>query len=400
MKKKFIIGALALWASLFGVFTLNAANNRVEIVSENYASKQLSQDGMHITNVINTANTDLVNGHVAIEIIIDNSKHSEIIYAIDNGNAMSSVKESVIEQIKTHAESLEAMNNIKQGIVTTTNGNVTYIPFEDNVENKNIESGLDQVKTMNPGTDGEIFDSIEKAAASFSENADEKFIIVTLASMPTDITNLQNKINEYATQGIKVIVYGINLANKTNFQNVFDTAVKYEITTSTVNQINYISNVMNYLPGEKPAIASSISFDNYILNNFDIKDINTSNGVASYDTATNKIIWEVGNIKTNETVKLTYYLSLKKYVDESILEKTLRTNRQILVTQSGQTIGTYPADDQIDDQICSPTIMILREAVDNPKTGIANYMIFGFILLTISTITILVLNNKRQFNRI
>lgn len=400
MKKKFIIGALVIWASLLGVFTLNAANNRVQIVSENYASKQLSQDGMHITNVINTTNTDLVNGEVAIEIIIDNSKHSEIIYAIDNGNSMSSIKANVIDQIKTHAKTLEGMSNIKQGIVTTTNGNVTYIPFEENAENRNIEAGLDQIKTISSGIDGEIFDSIEKAATSFSETADEKFIIVALTSMPTDITNLQNTINEYSRQGIKVIVYGINLSNKTNFQNVFDTAVKYELTTSTLNQINYISNVMNYLPMEKPAIASSISFDNYILNNFDVKDINTSNGVARYDTATNQIIWEVGNIKTNETVKLTYFLSLKKYVDESILEKTLRTNRQILVTQSGQTIGTYPADDQIDDQICSPTIMILREAVDNPKTGVANYIIFGACLLAVSAVTILILNSKKQFNRI
>jgi len=146
----------------------------------------------------------------------------------------------------------------------------------------------------------------------------------------------------------------------------------------------------------------AVSFDYIILyRNFDIKDIKADYGQARYDNATNKIIWEAGNIKTNQVVRLTYYLSLKSVVDESIIESIdLRTNRQIIVTQSGQIIGTYPADDQIDDQICSPTIMILREAIDNPKTGVTNYVILGACLLSVAAITIVMLNRKSQFNRI
>ena len=46
------------------------------------------------------------------------------------------------------------------------------------------------------------------------------------------------------------------------------------------------------------------------------------------------------------------------------------------------------------------TIKILQEAVDNPKTGVKSYMIFGACLLTVSAITIIILNRKSQFNRI
>lgn len=399
MKKKVIVTALVIFTSLLGIFSLSAANNRIKIVNENYDSKQLSQDGMHITNIINTERTDLVNGNVAIDIIIDNSKHTEIFYVIDNGKTMSSVKESVIDNIKTNAKSLEEIGNIKQGIVTTTDGNTALVPLDT----ANIEMQLDTVKTTasSTSTDGEIFDSIDKAIASFTNTADEKFIIVALSSMPTDINGLKEKINNCSKDGIKVIVYGINLASTTSFRDVFETATKYELKTDSLGEIKFISNIMNYLPTEKPAIASTISFDNYILNNFDIKDIKTDMGQARYDNATNRVIWEAGNIKTNQVIRLTYYLSLKSVVDESIIESIdLRTNRQIVVTQSGQTIGTYPADDQIDDQICSPTIMILREAIDNPKTGVTNYVILGACLLSVAAITIVLLNRKSEFNRI
>ncbi len=404
MKKRILISAVIVWASLFGIFSLNAAGNRVEIVSPNYASKQLSQDGMHITNVINKDNTDLVNGNVAIEIIINNSKETEIMYAIDNGNTMSANKAALIDSLKTNAKTLESTNNIKQGIVTTTDGNITTIP----VDNANIESQLDSVKNMTSGTtNGDILDSISKAAESFSSSASEKFIIVALASLPTDLTSLTNKINECSKNGIRVIAYGINL-NTTNFRTAFDAATRYEISPSNFNQINYVGSVTTHMPKPKQAIETKISFDNYILNNFDIIDVKTNNGIASFDTATNTITWQAGTIESNQIVKLTYYLSLKQVVDQSVIEKlTLRTNRQIVVTQQGTTIGTYPEDSKIEDQICSPTIKILREAIDNPKqpvdnpeTGVAEYLVFGICLVAVGSTTLLILNRKNQFSKI
>jgi len=58
MKKKIMLSAIVLFTSLLGIFSLSAANNRIKIVNENYDAKQLSQDGMHITNIINTERTD------------------------------------------------------------------------------------------------------------------------------------------------------------------------------------------------------------------------------------------------------------------------------------------------------------------------------------------------------
>jgi len=402
MKKKIFIASLLISTSLFGAFSLLAANNRIEIVDDYYAAKQLSTDGMHITNSINRGLTDLVNGEVAIDIVIDNSKKTELYYVIDNSSDAASTKANVIDIFKTNAKELEK-SNIKQGIVTTTDGNTTFIELDD----KNIETQLETIKTIEASktNSNEIFKSIDKAASSFSENAEVKALVISLNNMAslssTEINELKTKISNYSDAGIKVTVYGINLSNSTNFKNIFDKAAKYEINTDGIKNIDYTGIIMNLLPQEKPAIATTVSFDKYILDNFTIKDIKTNLGVARYDETSKQVIWEAGNINTNQVAKLSYYLSLKSEVDQNIIERLeLKTNRQIRVTQSGQLIGHYPADDVIEDQICSPRIKILREAVDNPKTGITNFVVFGTCMLAVALITILVLNRKSEFNRI
>lgn len=402
MKKKFILGTFILWASLFGVFSLSALGNRVEVVSQSHAIKQVDDngnvvEGLFVNNTVDMEKSDLVNGNVAIEITVDNSLETEIIYVLDNGSSISSVKNNLIDVLKINASELESLDNVKQGIVATTNGDVFQAPLD----NSNIANQFEVIKNTNVGNNAEVFTSIEKAASSFSSNAKKKFMVILVSSIPTDVNGLKDKIDSYITNGINVIVYGINVNNATNFRNVFDSASKHEMTTSNLSDIKVSGTITSMLPKERPAMALSISFDNYILNNFNINtsNIQATEGVAHYDASTNEIIWEIGKVKTNQVVKLNYVLSLKQYVDPNFIGKTLRTNRQIKIIQSGVVIAS-PEDFEIEDRICSPTIRILQEAVDNPKTGVASYLVFGACLLAVSGITIVILNRKSQFNRI
>lgn len=411
MKKKILVSALILSVSLFGAFSLSAANNRVEIVSENDAAKQLSSDGTNILNTINKEKSDLINGNVAIDIIINNSKKAEIFYAIDNTTAMSSVKENLIDTIKVGALSLEGLSNVKQGIVTTKDGNVSVIALD----NANIEMQLNTVKSNTASASSQIFDLIDKASTSFTSDAQVKVIVANLASLPTlnrdEVNNLKTKIDTLASQGIKLVVYGINLTDKTNFDIIFASAKDskvggvYTLTTDNLKDMNFLSNVLSYLPNTKKEMNTVITFDNYILNNFTIKDVNTENGSASYSSAENKVTWTIDSIAPNQIVKLTYYLSLKTTVDESLINNTImRTNRQIVTTgvsASGEHMtGTYPDNEHIDDQICCPTIKLLKEAIDNPKTGMVDYIIGGSCMLAVALITIVILNRKNEFSRI
>lgn len=410
MKKKFLIGTLIASISLLGVLSLNAAGNRIQIVSENDSAKTLSSDGASILNTINTSTSDLVNGEINIEIILNNSKNTEVMYAIDNGPAMASIKNEVIDSIKTNASTLEKMDNLKQGVANTTkNGSDSAVTVVD-LDTTGISTALENIKGVSEGIDGSIFDAIDYAAEKFSSNAENKVLVVftgSLGTLTTDqVNSLKAKMEGLKANGIKVIAYGINLSGaSTNFNTIFESGVKYEVATSNISSgLNFTTDMQAYLPSAKQNVNGSVTFDSYILNNFEIKNVASTTGTASFDTATNTVVWTPGSVGINQVEKLTYTLSLKSVVDESIVDKiNLRTNRQIKISGTGAGVtfnNSYPEDRTVDDEICSPTIRILREAVDNPKTGIENYMIAGICMIAVGAITLLVLNRKNQFNRI
>ena len=216
-----------------------------------------------------------------------------------------------------------------------------------------------------------------------------------------EITAIKTQVDAYKAAGVNIIAYGVGLADYTNFDNIFANTTKYQTTTTDLSTISFESNVVSLLPSNKTAVATKISFDNYILSNFEIKDIVASMGSASMDETTNEIAWGIGNIKANDIVKLTYTLNTKSVVDESLINVgRLRTNRQIVVTSSGIERGTYPSSDRIDDEECSPVIRLTEATIDNPDTGMANYIIAGACILAVSLVGILVLNKKNEFNRL
>jgi len=110
---------------------------------------------------------------------------------------------------------------------------------------------------------------------------------------------------------------------------------------------------------KKEAIGVRISYDTEILGNFNIIDLSVTKGTVQFNTDNNQVEWALASIESNETVTLSYKLKLKSTIDRSLLDRLLKTNRQIVVTEWGSVIGTYPEDSQIGIQICSPTIRII-----------------------------------------
>lgn len=401
MRKRLLVGTLLL-SVLLGVSTLNAASHSVKIQKENDAKKTLSSDGTNILNTINTEKSDLANGKVAIDIIIDNSKDMEIFYVVDNSSTMSSIKANVIDSLKTNAKLLESRNGVNQGVVSSTDGVISLEPLDT----KNIEARLNNIKTSVSSTkNGEIFDSLENATKNFSSSQGSKIIILVVNNLGTlseqDITNFKAKIDSYTSKGIQIYAYNIDMTDKTAFNTIFSTTTRIEVVSTNLSTLNPANVVASTMPSVKNNIVTTVSFDSYITDNFDIVEVKASKGTASYDANTKLVTWTAGSIESNEKVTLSYYLKIKDVVDSNVIEKlTMRTNRQIRVTQNGQTIGTYPADNQIDDQVCSPTIIILKEKIVNPQTGIAEYIIAGACMLSVALVTLVIMNNKNEFNRI
>lgn len=401
MKKKIFGGLLILLVGFMNVTPVLALAHAVSIVKENDAVKQLSPDGMTILNTIDTSKSDLNNGKVAINITIDNSKPTEVIYLIDNAESTSTMKSGLIDTIKSNATSLEALTNMKQGVITTSNGELVYKPLDS----KNITTSLDEVKALAVGSVGEYDKMFEKASSEFTKTVNNKIIVAFLTNMgtktPEEITALKNMINTYKTNGINVVVYGIDLADQTNFESIFESSTRYALTSANLSTIAFKGNVLSTLPGLKDIIATKVSFDNYILNNFEISDVKATQGEATFDKSTNEVVWVVGDIEPNTSVTLTYTLTVKSVVDETLVNTArLRTNRQIKVLENSREIGTFPADNKIEDEECGPVIKLLPETVKNPDTGIFNYVIGGSCILAVALITLVILNNKNEFNRI
>lgn len=401
MKKKIFGGLLILLVGFMNVTPVLALAHAVSIVKENDAVKQLSPDGMTILNTIDTSKSDLNNGKVAINITIDNSKPTEVIYLIDNAESTSTMKSGLIDTIKSNATSLEALTNMKQGVITTSNGELIYKPLDS----KNITTSLDEIKSLAVGSVGEYDKMFEKASSEFTKTVSNKIIVAFLTNMgtktPEEITALKNMINTYKTNGINVVVYGIDLADQTNFESIFESSTRYALTSANLSTIAFKGNVLSTLPGLKDKIATKVSFDNYILNNFEISDVKATQGEATFDKSTNEVVWGVGDIEPNTSVTLTYTLTVKSVVDETLVNTArLRTNRQIKVLENSREIGTFPADNKIEDEECGPVIKLLPETVKNPDTGIFNYVIGGSCILAVALITLVILNNKNEFNRI
>lgn len=401
MKKKIFGGLLILLVGFMNVTPVLALAHAVSIVKENDAVKQLSPDGMTILNTIDTSKSDLNNGKVAINITIDNSKPTEVIYLIDNAESTSTMKSGLIDTIKSNATSLEALTNMKQGVITTSNGELVYKPLDS----KNITTSLDEIKALAVGSVGEYDKMFEKASSEFTKTVSNKIIVAFLTNMgtktPEEITALKNMINTYKTNGINVVVYGIDLADQTNFESIFESSTRYVLTSANLSTIAFKGNVLSTLPGLKDKIATKVSFDNYILNNFEISDVKATQGEATFDKSTNEVVWGVGDIEPNTSVTLTYTLTVKSVVDETLVNTArLRTNRQIKVLENSREIGTFPADNKIEDEECGPVIKLLPETIKNPDTGIFNYVIGGSCILAVALITLVILNNKNEFNRI
>lgn len=407
MKKGLLVSTLLL-SVLLGVSTLNAVNNSVKVVKENFAKKVLSSDGANILNTINTEKSDLANGKVAIDIVIDNSKDIDVMYVIDNSSTMSGIKANVIDSLKTSANLLEGRNAVRQGVAVTTNNETTLNPLDIT----KIESNLNNVKTTTSSSNnGEIFDSLEKAAGELSSSNGTKVIILVVNNLGTlnegDVTALKSKVESYTSSGIQIYAYNIDMTDKTNFNNIFSTATaRVDVVSTNLNTLNAATVVESLMPRAKNNMETTVSFDSYIIDNFDIVEVKPTTGIANY--ADGKVTWKADTIESNKKETLSYYLKIKDVVDSTLVDKiTLRTNRQVkvngttIIGNSSVTINdSYPADNLVDDQECSPQIMILGEKIVNPQTGIAEYIIAGSCMLAVALITLVILKSKNEFDRI
>ena len=408
MKKRLLGIFVMISICLFNITPLMAATTyKLDIVKQNQGKKQLSTSGANILNTINLDKSDFAKGKVAVDVIINNSKSVSIMYAVDNSSSMQNVKSSLAS---TLTEKYEALSNSYpavaqgisyRGILNETENTISMSPQVGITGNifgaYSNEAGI--------GEDGSVFIAMDSAVRALKDSGSEsKILVVFVGNMGTeDESTLKTTIDSYVNNdGINIVAYGVSLSDTTSFDNVFANATRYNVTTDTLSNINLNELMATENTGAVALnnVAVNISFDTYILDNFDINNVTVTQGEAAFTD--NEINWGADNIDANKTVTLSYELQLKSNIDTSLVNKaTLRTSRQIKVYENAsQLIGIYPSDDEIEDSTCSPQIKITSGSVTNPNTGIADYIIPAACLMAVALITIVILNSKNEFSRI
>lgn len=407
MKKRLLGIFVMISICLLNVTPLMAATYKLDIVKQNQGKKQLTTSGANILNTINLEKSDFAKGKVAVDVIIDNSKSVSIMYAVDNGSSIQNVKSSLASTLTEKYEALSgsyptvAQGISYRGIVNESENTISMSPQVGTTGNifgaYSNESGI--------GEEGTIFSAIREAVILLKKTESQsKILVVFVGNMGTEEeSTLKATIDSYINNdGINIVAYGVNLSDTTSFDNVFANATRYNVTTDTLSNINLNELMATENTGAVTLnnVATKITFDSYILDNFDITNVTATQGEAAFTD--NEINWGADNIDANKTVTLSYELQLKSNIDTSLVNKaTLRTSRQIKVYENAsQLIGIYPSDDEIEDSTCSPQIKITSGSVTNPNTGIADYIIPAACLMAVALITIVILNSKNEFNRI
>lgn len=365
--KSLVLLSSVLIMAIINLPLLNAASNRIEIVTKakQYVFKDANQNSVGVLKQ-EIVEQDLVKGNITVELTLNNAKSSEIIYIFNGTNATATVN-----NIKTLTDNLfNAMGSeyTKIGTIFVTDTLVNKPLSNDaNV----VKEKLDELTTLQPLTGKTLNEAVATAKTTFSSDVDNKVLVIIDDTKTA--TDVMSSITETLT-GIKVITLTSTTATLTN-------------ATSAANITDVQTAVTATLIPDKNNASIAMPLANYITKNFNVSLVGNPTD-ATIDTNNNTINWNLGTVKSNEIKTLRYKLELKSAIDESIIGLELLINEAPTIMFNGATVANTAANQ------CSPVIKILDEAVVNPKTGIANYIIFGSALLVIGASSYVVTRKK------
>lgn len=368
VKKLFMVGCILL-IGLINLPLLNAANNRLEIVqkAKQYLFKTSEGDvvGSLRQEIVEE---DLVNGKITIELTLNNAKNSEIVYVFNKSNS-----ETLIDNFKSLTEDIFTETGTEYNKISSilVSEQLIVKPFSQTITE--AAKGVEEIGQETVGDGATLNDAIESALSSFSSSCENKIIVIA------DETNSATDLTSQITADVSDV-----------------TIIYYTSTAETIENVINVDNIEDLnaafqgtLIPTKTGTAITMPVATYIVENFDISLVdNPTNAVLDEDTKA--IQWNVGDVKPNQVEKIRYSLNLKSVVDDSIIGLDLTINEAPIIVFNGNTVQNTAANQ------CSPIIKILNEAIENPKTGVANYIVFGAVLLAVGSVTYLVSRKKVQ----
>ena len=386
MKKQIFLKIfLAVFILLVFIANLSFAsydNVTMEVVDEPVCRVDISDKSYFEKRVIDA---DLANKQVKIQLKVVNGEeviepNTEIVFVIDNSESMkvNNIGDKTrSEVIRNSAKTLitkllSADKGLKIGV---TSFSTKSLESEGTLEDANVVSELttdasaistaiDGIEDNGPKTDLDA--GLTKAATLFSEDADEKYMIVLTDGIPNvaldydgmpfsedAIEKTVAKLNSTADSGINLITMLTGVANgdvkpnptieKTNSQFIEEVFGSQEEPTAGTFYYVQDADVENTITNDiyNNLVSTSQSLTNFkvkdyfpqeIIDNFDfayVLDPNFGEISPSVDTSDNSITWTIPELKSGETALVQYTLTLKQNYDPNIVGDILPTNKNI-----------------------------------------------------------------------
>lgn len=400
-----------IFTFLFCIASVNAASDRIEIVSTTGGIVNLGENGGRITKTIVSSDTE--KGELTVEVKVSNAALTDIFFIIDNSTEIESLgtlKSTIINATKTLTGNLhDNLNNIKTGLLvvhpygTTTTSAINGGLLSELSDDKNDTiDALDNLNSTSTEDGQDFIEVLNKANDSFSINSENKIIVLIISGI--DSTNIETYKEELENIGDDTQIITIVVDNEEAYiENMFGTeetpttGILYNIDETDVSDTlstNVNSDILNLLPKNKYNSVLEDIFPESIYENFSIEYVGSpSQGVAGdLNDVEKKFSWSIGNLTNNSIATLRYKLTLNDVIPSNIQDILLNINENITFEYTDDIPSNYNNTYQ-----CSPIIKIL---ITNPKTGLYDYFIPSTIFFSISVLIISIIKRRELFLQI
>jgi len=430
---------------------------------QGYISKNIvesNKDTGEITIEVTLANISKLYENLSttteIFLVVDNSPSMDFVTA--SGETR---KDIILNSASQLVESIfNLSNNVKIGLVDFhgVNGWLDYASIYNANLVQKLTDDKDKILTaitnqLNKETVGgtNIDAGLQMAAKNFSENSANKIIILLSDGVPNadcegnnssnDVTEeeaitiqetTKNTILSLKEKGIYTITMLTGIYEEDGntdkdgtiyedvntieeelaaVEKIFGTienpnADKYYLVNSTnVNEVitkDILEDVSEKINSLMKEVIITDYFPIDIKDNFDFSYVETpSLGTVSptIDEESNSIVWNIGELKGNETTSLKYKLKIKDINNEELIDKVISTNEKIVLDYKDSNDESYNVILDSSPQIKLVKIQesesFVDETIENPKTGY-NLLIL-LISLIVSSGLVIKIRKKKDF---
>lgn len=329
----------------------------------------------------------------------------------------TSNKEEVFNGLtKVENKGTESGTNIQKGLIKAEEtfskdaGNKVIIlltdgcPNEDGVEDENgkIHNVGDSQMILTNETYNIILQNTKNELLNIKQKGITLISLIT--GINSDDVDADGNVITNTEDDIKAveIIFG---TQETPTAGKFYNAKTMEVDNVIQNDI--ANDVQKILNSPINTIKIVDYFPNDITENFEFSYVGgASIGTISQeiDKETKSISWDIGTLKGNEVATIKYKLKIKDMNTETLLNKVINTNEKVVLDYSDSEDNTYNV--VLDS---SPSIKLTNienivnyedETIENPKTGLENYMIIITSLLICTGIILYKLKKKKYITNI